>query len=407
MARGVKDLRDLICVSRLSCRDSDDGSDDDLSRPLSSMSLYGEVASNFNPSNDVAISLRPRPPSTAAKGGAKPRTTQGVFKRPSARPQTPSSFDFRKFKAPLPPVCNISPGSRESSRPSTASSTSSSDRPSSGDSISPVIQDGNYDPVLAHMDSSYVNEWLTRSNVMVSDLTTWCNQDDNYVRFAHFWLMEFPEYQRLDLIKMEVDILSDEMTIAFANGIRKGHVRPAELNSLVLAVLREYPARLCTAQGPHVFLNILDTLSSEKTHDYKRLLTDVKINTRNRNYAQWMLALRAFLLLNVWSNVVSFYRKFKSEVLEEPCADINPNETEPKPNYQQPEDAINARAFQAVRLGYVSVLYYLIKSGQVHATVRDEQGRTLVFSAVMLDQQRILHYLVTKVITVYTIHIQS
>ena len=389
MARSVKDLRDLICVSRLTIRDSDEeDSNDDLTRPLSSMSLYGEGTPNASSSfgSNEGIALMPRPPSTAGKG-AKPKTT-GVFKRPSARPQTPSSFDFRKLKAPLPPVCN--PSSRESSRPSTASS-SGSDRPSSGEASTP--HDGNFDCVLQHMDSSCVNDWLTRSNVMVNDLTTWCNDKDNFVQFSHFWLTEFPEYQRIDIIKMEVGILSDELTIAFVDGIKQGAVKLSDLNSLVLAVLREYPSRLCSAQGPHVFLNILDTLSSERAHEYKRLLTDVKISTRNRNYAQWMLALRAFLLLNVWSNVVKFYRKFKSEVVNQEKEDQEDGVKIKHPAL----DAMKTRAFQAVRLGYVSVLYYLVKSGKVEASIRDHQGRTLVFAAVMHQQQHVLHYLVTKV----------
>ncbi|XP_071796632.1 uncharacterized protein [Asterias amurensis] len=385
MTRSVKDLRELICVSRLTMRDSDDeGSDDDLSRPISSLSIFGEPSTTKGSSNvmealnGLSIASRPsyvsksvRPKSQQSNGAQRKKPTSS-----SSLNSNNSSSQFQSFKTPLPPLA--------SSRPSSGSSVDS-DCPGSGQVKS--SDSGNFDEMFQYIDSDVVVEWLGRANSMVSALGSWYNTGNNFVTFANFWLTEFPEAQRLDLIHMEVGILQDELSIVFDKGLKQQKVSLTDLDRLIRAILREYPGRICSARGTHVFLNILETLSSERTEQYKRLLTDVKISTRNRDYAQWMLAIRAFLLLSVWSNIVNFYRRFKSD---------DP-ESEPGAEDQSSIDGVQLLTYQAVQHGFVSVLHYLSSQNEkLDLAVVDKQDRSLVFEAVMHNQPRVLHYLLKK-----------
>jgi hypothetical protein len=38
------------------------------------------------------------------------------------------------------------------------------------------------------------------------------------------------------------------------------------------------------------------------------MLSDVKCSTRNKQYAQWLLATRSFAIVSCWSAIVNFYR---------------------------------------------------------------------------------------------------
>ncbi|XP_022095498.1 uncharacterized protein LOC110981841 [Acanthaster planci] len=391
MTRSVKDLRELICVSRLTMRDSDE-EDDDLSRPLSSLSIFGENS----PSSSVTqlgesvndLSVAPRPP---LEGKAlKSRSQHPAGARPKQSPATKhvanvnnnASLDFKKFKTPLPPL---------ESRPSSGSSVDS-DRPGSGEVGGQDSQRGDFDGLLQYIDGEVIVDWLRRAHEMVDELSSWCNTRDNFVTFANFLLMDFAEVQRLELLKMEVGILHDELSQVFNQGVSQGKVTLTDLSRLVAAILREYPRRLCGPRGTHVFLSILDTLSSERTAEYKTLLTDVKISTRNREFAQSLLAIRAFFLLSVWSNVVNFYRRFQSDdPLREPCLSGDPV-VKPLPVVS----IVQQRAYQAVQYGFVSVLHYLVRSGKLDVDSVNKDDRSLVFEAVMHNQPKVLHYLLSK-----------
>ncbi|XP_038064461.1 uncharacterized protein LOC119734903 [Patiria miniata] len=392
MTRSVKDLRELICVSRLTMRDSDD-EDDELSRPLSSLSIFGEpspASCTAQPAEDMnGLSLAPRPPwEEKVSKPLSPQTTGARRKQPKTNKHmvnmnNNASIDFKKFKTPLPPL---------ESRPSSGSSIDS-DRPDSGEVKRQDNPRGNFDDMLQYIDGDMIVDWLGRANGMVDELASWCNDGDNFVVFANFMLTDFPEVQRLELLQMEVGILHDELSLVFDQGLKQGKVQLTDLDRLVSAILREYPGRLCGPRGTHVFLNILDTLSSERTDDYKTLLTDVKISTRNREFAQSLLAVRAFLLLSVWSNIVNFYRRFKSDdPLCEPCVSVDPT-IKPPPT----ASIVQRRAYQAVQRGFVSVLHYLVRSGKLDVAAVNKEDRSLVFEAVMHNQPRVLHYLLTKV----------
>eukprot|EP00058_Branchiostoma_floridae_P013878 XP_002599366.1 hypothetical protein BRAFLDRAFT_64276 [Branchiostoma floridae] len=367
MARGVKDLRDLICLSRLTIRDSDEemdlsDTDADYGNFRTSSSLEnGDV---FRKDAGVASSiLATQRTSTASK--------DELFE--------PHVNLRRSKKAPLPPV---GIGSRPSSSASSGSDTAPDARS--------VGHDGNFDGILGYMDEAVIADWLMRTNVMVEELSDWCCHGDNYVRFAHFWLSGIPPAQRTQLIGMEVGIVRDEMERAFRTGRESGDVTSLALRKLLSAVLREYPTKLLTSKGPHIFLEKLDVLTSGRSEEYRATLTDVKVRTRNKQFVQWVLALRAFALLSVWHAAVGFYRTITCPGAQGGLADEQDQGT-------VTADSLEERCVQAVQSGAVDVLHYLSKVKKADLGVRDGENRTLVFIAVTHNQPKVLTYLLTKV----------
>ena len=107
---------------------------------------------------------------------------------------------------------------------------------------------------------------------------------------------------------MEHEILVEEVGLAFAVGKESRKVVRRDGTDLVSALFREYPSKLLSSKGTHLFLNYLDILTSDRAERYKKLLADVRCSTRNRQYAQWLLATRSFALVSMWSAIVNFYR---------------------------------------------------------------------------------------------------
>lgn len=341
MSRGVRDLRDLICVSRLTYRDSDEeifSDDDRLARDFNSLSLSREYSDSRESSatsnrsanrvsdSGFATGISPEQDSLASQptnevlNGTKSKTNNRKKRKKKKPPQVHSevSMGHELPKArPLPPV-----------RSNSVISSSSDDE--SHDITTPLPRnipmgrnrmganfkahqkrprDGKFDDILTYLDANIVAEWLSRANDMVSDLSLWCHTGENFVQFAHFYISDFPDMQRQEILQMEYGIFMDELGLAYAVGRESGKVKYSDLTYLASAVLREYPSKLLSSKGAFLFLDHLDVLSSERAEPYKKLLSDVKVSTGNKQYAQWLLGTRAFALGSLWFAVVGFYRK--------------------------------------------------------------------------------------------------
>ena len=170
------------------------------------------------------------------------------------------------------------------------------------------VRRGDFDSMLQYMDATMVSEWLTRSNTALEDMTTFCQQGDNFVQFAHFWLTDFPEVQKQEIYQMEHEILMEEVGLAFAVGKEARQIVRRDCADLVSALFREYPTKLFSTRGSVLFMDYLDVLTSDRSERYKKLLSDVRCSTRNKQYAQWLLATRSFALVSMWSAIVNFYR---------------------------------------------------------------------------------------------------
>ena len=293
----------------------------------------------FQPSSDVPKALRSK------------RKKRRKLKLELEPP--PTLHDLPRA-APLPPVSQLT-----HKRPS--SSSSESDRGGARNAtVALPHQEGNFDERLTFIDATLLSEWLELSNRNVTGLATFCHAGENFVQFAHFWLSEFPDHKKHEIFKLEHSILLDNMNFAFALGREAGTVKRRDVTKFMEAIFREYPAKLLSVKGPHLFLDYLDVLSSERHDAYKKILSDVKCSTRVKSHAQWTLGLRSYALVNVWTAVLNFYRKFVSDSgiaksIAQPVAISAVNKNDP----------YEVRMYQAIRYSSCN----LVASVIVHITV--------------------------------------
>jgi hypothetical protein len=368
MSRGIKDLRELICVSRLTYRESDeelDLSDDEgrasrmsmLGQRLEVLSLDPELHSRQSSATsrdailttpDSGIGTNGHP---SAEGYRKPeeRSKSGKKKKNKKKPNTGTSHhdlltlhDLPK-PPPLPPVASAPPSTDDG--PSSSSSESTVASPSHPPGLRRVGGDKgprvgaptrhhitNYDQMMSYLDPSVVGEWLELATRNVQKLAQWAHTRDNFVRFAHFWLNDFSDLRKREIFELEHSILLDNLEYGFAQGRASAKVKHKDLVQFLSAIFREYPAKVLSASGPHMFLDYLDILTSERTKSYKALLSDVKCSTKNRQFAQLVLACRCFTLVSVWNAVVNFYRRLVGDEVE----DTNlPDMSKLRPNNQR------------------------------------------------------------------------
>ena len=483
MSRGPRDLRDLICVSRLSFQVSDEeilSDDERLATDFDTLSL-GSSGSCDSRQGSAAKSRAPigqriSPDSGCVANGESPPSAQtpvnneelkldlsGIHKKKSKKtkrrkkglPFEPPKHELPK-QAPLPPV------GRSISEISTSSSISQASSSDSGKAtptpqsvemftypaskpdnrhdernVTPTAkvrirekygntnpepfcstepdvdaesvpikpkktkagqkptqsvskpESGDFDDMLCFMDATVVSSWLTRANKSVSELSSYIDADDNFVRFAHFWLSDFPDTQKREIFELEVEIFREELGFAFSVGRDQRKITQHDISNFIGAIFREYPVKLLSSKGNFLFLDYLDILSSERTQKYKKLLSDVKCSTKNRQYAQWVLATRSFALVSMWSAIVNFYRNLLGK--------HGSTDGLPVPDVPSNRNIYEKRLFQALKLGYTDVLHFLVISKLVNVHSIDSHERTLMFTAVMHNQPKVLSYLIHRV----------
>ena len=447
MSRGPKDLRDLICVSRLTFRESDDEVDysdeerykgdwDEISLGSSESCDSRQGSSSFRKSEQT-------PDSGVVINGGSPLETVAeeelkldlsIFKPKKKKKKKVLETDIPKLPfpkpPPLPPVRSISgsdsgndgpvtptpPPHRMKSKQTVAryigSKSVKADRKKAkhdkGDDVddeaAPITnntkvpltyrvqasnsESGDYDKMLSFMDATVVSGWLLRANKSVSEIATYIAKEDNFVQFAHFWLTDFQDIQKREIYELELEILREELGFAFAIGREEGKISQKDISNLMGAILREYPAKLLSAKGGFLFLDYLDIVTSGRTQKYKQVLSDVKCSTKNRQYAQWLLATRSFALVSMWCAIVNFYRNLLGR------HGNTAGRSEAPSSYKSVHEK---RFFQALRHGYTDVVHYLNVGDHLNFRMIDCHERTLIFTAVMHNQPRILNYLITKV----------
>lgn len=401
MSRGVRDLRELICVSRLTVRDSDEEifSDEEVViKDLDALSVSSassvdsskraqSVERHVSPDSGC-VTNSSTPPETAVETDAIPKRTKPKKRKKRDKKQAhvldiiPGTYDLPKAEV-LPPVASTSYGS-------IISESQDVDEVSS-----PVVDKRvkasttNFDDMMCYIDATVVSSWLSRANGNVHNLSDFCQNSEKFVQFAHFWLSDFPDQQKNEIFELEYEIIVEEANFAFTVGREQRKITNRDILGLISALFREYPGMLLSSKGPYLFLDYLDVLSSDKQTGYKRVLSDVKCSTRNKQYAQWILAMRSFTLLSVWTAVVNFYRNLKR--------DVSPSQDHSLLSSSSKESVHHQRVVQAIRLGFVDVLHYYITTALVNPHYKDSHNRTYIFTAVMYNQPNILHYLINRV----------
>lgn len=304
MSRGVRDLRELICVSRLTSRPDDADS--------SRSGDEAEEAECGSTGDSVEQSRR----SSASSAASQPLSMRGSDSGLDQSP--PASADGPEVEKKSP---NRSRRTRIRKRPSGSEAGGrqlpplqrgpdlNASRVPSVIAPLPPPASTNFDHIIQCIDSAIVTDWLERATIYAHELNLWCNEGVNFCAFADFWLSSFPEAKKNEIVYLEFSVLMEEVSFAFREGKRGGRVKTEDIHNLLQALFHEYPNRLINPNGKAFFLDYLDVLSSERSNEYRALLTDVRLSTRNKLYTQWYLSIRSFALLSTWSAVVGFFRE--------------------------------------------------------------------------------------------------
>jgi uncharacterized membrane-anchored protein YhcB (DUF1043 family) len=357
----VKDLRELINVSRLTYRESDDEHENDnmkfinsdqesikdlnessVSKHFSSSAKRNNIASNkyqayfehTKPSFSKLITLKDTKSSTN-------KTNPNRSSNPTAK-----SIVDQKDKSlllvrdSLPRLVSVSQQIQSKLNLDASEANRKNDEIEQAkqekfniveEKISKNTKmleiEGNFDRMLTYIDASVVSEWLNRANRTLFKLTRWHQHLENkpnecsklikyepFVLFANFWIgsdafFKFGDKERRNLIEMEYSNLCDEVIFAFQVGIECQQVEISEIYRLMKSVFKEYPLQLLSFRGCYLLLDYIDILSSERGEQYKKLLSDVKCRTLNKQYAQWLLSVRSFALINLCWSIIKFHKK--------------------------------------------------------------------------------------------------
>lgn len=405
-----RDLRDLINVSRLTYRESDDEESDqsslnpynfdcitprvsggieynynsigNSSRTSSSsgggFNKYDPVSKKTYPNNRTAPSISHSLPinklkqsnssSSMIKASHNNENRESMLLDRNSKP----NISFSKYKKPLPPLnhiknketekADIDQEPEEEINIDNTQNTRSSlmrkrllkienldeiEQINKDDSDNLNKREGNFDDLLTYIDASVVSEWLNRANRSLKKMSTW-HRDNNrlfndsnnnslnylkyesFIQFANFWLgysemAKLNEKQRRNLIEMEYSIICDEVMQAFQVGLDSQQISVRDVHELLKAVFKEYPLQLLSFRGPYLVLDFIDILSSDRQNDYKNLLSDVKCRTINKQYAQWLLSIRSFALINMCYSFIKFYKKTVESDLVNQSISLNKN----------------------------------------------------------------------------------
>lgn len=294
----MKDLRELICQSRLEYHGSDYSDVDN--DEISDVGALGDV-------------------------GQKPQS-----RRLGSADLCSSATPDSGLASSLPHCGNIS----DSDANETAAASSATSRrvptrvkqPINSSSVAPASETSRFSTkdfamIFDSIDHKLVARWLDDANVVIGQLSHWCHYNDNFIVFGHFWLTEFPGVECNSLIRMEHEIFVDRLASAFqpASKIRLCHV-----TALAEAVLHEFPRRLLSVEGPRLVLHWLDVLTSPKRcEQFRKTFSNIHCSTTCHQHSEIVLSLRAFALVSLVSAFVDFYQKLvDNHVHQQPAENI-------------------------------------------------------------------------------------
>lgn len=378
MSRSVRDLRELICMSRLS--------------------YHGEDETHQN-TNDLDTNTVPKETTTNAKKVSQKKGFSSV-----SPPGTPGSSGRG---SPLPPISKSASSNGDSSSSSLRSSPLSPIAPCQAGSAPNNISDTeqvqvrptscftrnfkplktNFDALLSYFDATIVAEWLTRANKTVSELSSWVHLGDSFANFAHFWLSEVSPNKRSELISMEYSIVMDELKFAFGVGLEGNQITEQDIVVFMNAVLWEYPEKFSPSQSGSSLLNILMCLCCGRKHNYRQLLSDVKCSTTNKQFVQFILATRAFAIVSLTSGVLDFYKQIHS------MKDTQKGTSE-FPQDSQLCQMAEHFALIAIQKGFVEVFQYFLLNYEFE--LDEDKGtdkRSLLFATIISGQEEMLKIL--------------
>jgi hypothetical protein len=357
----VRDLRDLVNVSRLTFQDSSDDEygyntdelNDDFKillnksiymsnsmgeqqekKPKPTSTSYLIDRKNNNVFQDNVV--RPQNPNSKASASVVTAVHAPLITLPAMilsptkmikyenakrevlllNPQTTPIVTQTTKKKPLPPLKERTLNIESRVEDDTQDNANSLERKEpevkqqAKKTVEIITLEGNFDHILTYIDVSVVSDWLNSANASLQELSMWLESSrcESFIYFSNFWLTMLCEKQRRNLVDMEYSIIVDEICAAFNVGLTSDKIEYKDVKKLIKIALHEYPLVLnSTFHGSYLVLDYLDILCSDRKDAYKKLLSDVKCRTVNKQYAQWLLSIRSFALVNMFSAIVRFY----------------------------------------------------------------------------------------------------
>lgn len=175
-----------------------------------------------------------------------------------------------------------------------------SNSPALSDKHKPVEE---LDAILQLFDRSVVLVWLQQTKRSITDIADWYAEGENFIRFSHFWLLEFSSDRRCSMFELEYGLLRDKI----AAGCRSKQPSSEQLVSLMSTVLHEFPkGKLTGLADACTFLENLEALAEKGKRD--SLLAAVSYSLCNQQHYDCLLAVRTYAIVTVWSAILDQYR---------------------------------------------------------------------------------------------------
>ena len=398
MTRNIRDLREIINISRLSLRDGEEVecfySSDEEQQNLSSLDEYissrpssslGTKSSFTTLTSSTELTNRPSTASGHVKRG-RPSTAPVREKRPVAgnvggRVTVPmlevQRAPFPNQYTPVPPI------GRKEEKQKTRRNVRK--------------EKMNFDHILEFLDSTVVNGWLEECNTCMKELNDFVTNAPGFVRFLEFFLKKMSFQHFCGLIDLEFSIITDRIKHGLHVGFSTQKLADNVIRQLTSAILPEYETSFKDiSEGVEEFLDIFIVISSAKTERYRVLLRKVNCTTQNKNYVQWILAMRAHGLISFLTGILRFYKE----------ASNASSETISKELYKSSKSSSSLREkwiLWAVRENKLTTLDYLYRKqdGGCFDHVTDEKGRSLLFVAMESKSEEMVHYLCQVIFCIF------
>ena len=428
-SRSVKDLRELICISRLSIRDDESSGEDDVSgsdREASDLSpqdrtrtsfpdfkikksipqpseceyseSYDSMVKSFDAFRNEKISRFQRDAARERKGNreivvGRPNSAVGRVKKPNA------NVDYKICHGKNYHAINANNHIRRKDHKLGKDDVDCHDdlksQQFSGKNEEAAKQDdfdhGRVESILQFVDTSVISNWLERCNHELGDLVKWLREGHNFINFGNFILNNFHYSKQKELINMEVSFILDELELAFRVGINDRKLKIEDLHVLLEIVLKEYPSKLLGKKGPIQILEILIKFCCGKSGNHKDLLSDVRFATDNKQCIQWLLAMRAFSLINLSNGIVSFYKHLTSHKShEKSCFSSDSRENQ--------EDLTFVWLLDAVDSDFIDVFIFLTRCYlKAHHNFTKHEKQIVLSKAIVHDNDQVFRFLLEKV----------
>ena len=407
MSRSVKDLRELICISRLSVRSSgsdqesdESGQDYDesydrhtdpasqqhggqatLPKELTGYSneILSAITRKTSEKKNVVASMKsPRSARSSSSREivvGRPKSAVGGVRRPPSSldcelHSTSSTKGFDKF------------GSMNLNRKNFYEAANCRKKP---DEVE-VSRAKKMENMLQYIDATVVSSLLENCNIQLKEISMWLRTEQNFVSLANFLMTKFHYKKRKELFEMETSFILDELHVAFGVGIRDKKVKTVDLKDLLNVILREYPSKMLGRKGLIWFVQTIETFCCGKDESFRQLLSDVSLSTQNKQHIQWLLGMRAFSLVSLANGVIYFYKNI--------CQlEAKREEGTAMKTLSSISDLKQVWLDAALEHDYLEVLEYLLQSLDKSQEIMDK----IIFKSAIYGSERILTDFIQKV----------